>query len=44
MHYFWRFVLGLTAPMLIATVHMFSALYAAGGSIVLASKTDAAHL
>ncbi len=46
MHYLWWFVPGLTAPMLIAiiaTIHMFSALYAVGGGIVLAGETASAH-
>ncbi len=46
MHYPWWFVPNLTAPMLIAiiaTIHMYSALYAVGGGIFLAVETGYAH-
>ncbi len=46
MHYPWWYVGGLTAPMLIAliaTVHVFVAMYAVGGGIILAAETSRAY-
>lgn len=46
MHYPWWYVGGLTAPMLIAliaTVHVFVAMYAVGGGIILADETGRAY-